>query len=115
MTAEEDRQTGHALAANQADLDLLPVGLNCNGRCESALKEIDDVDSSIWPFEILPKLQGYRLEVRLQQIEVVNRKGREQAIFASRRRALLTAQAGAPRPAAIDACGHAALLPVMDC
>jgi hypothetical protein len=53
VIAEHDGQTRHALAANQSDLDLLSVGLNCNDGCESLLGEINGVDSPVRPFEML--------------------------------------------------------------
>jgi hypothetical protein len=35
VIAEHDRQTCNALAADQSDLGLFAVGLNCNNGCES--------------------------------------------------------------------------------
>jgi hypothetical protein len=53
VIAEHDRQSRHALAANQSHLDLLAVGLNGNDRCEAPFGEINGIDSPVRSFERL--------------------------------------------------------------
>jgi hypothetical protein len=52
VIAEYDRQTRHALAANQSYLDLLAIGLNCNNGCESPFGEVNGVNSPVGSFEL---------------------------------------------------------------
>ena len=41
VIAEHDRQTGHAFAADQPDLGLFAIDLNCNNGCEPRLGKIN--------------------------------------------------------------------------
>jgi hypothetical protein len=53
VIAEHDRQSRHALAANQPDLDLLAARLNGDNGCESPFGEINGLDSPVGSFERL--------------------------------------------------------------
>jgi hypothetical protein len=64
MIAEHDGQPCHALPSNQADFDLLAVGLNSDDGREAALREIGRLNSSVGLFEALPHAELHGFEVR---------------------------------------------------
>ena len=61
MIAEHDRQTRHALAANQPDFDLLAVGLNGDNGCESRFGENKRRRFACWVFRETFASQGSRI------------------------------------------------------
>src|SRR3954452_15231731 len=80
VAAEDYRQTGHALAADEADLDAGFAASFRDHGGKAGLDEIDVVDSSFARLEHLLhwKVEGF--QVWLQQVEVLARKARKDAI-----------------------------------
>jgi hypothetical protein len=81
VIAEDDGKAAHAFAANQPDLDAFAVGLNGDDGCESAFWEINGVNGLVQLFERHSQPEVHRFELRLQQSQVVGRKGCEQSVI----------------------------------
>jgi hypothetical protein len=59
MIAEDDGYASHALASDQADLDLIVLRLASDDRSEPTLREIDRINAHISFFEALMETQNY--------------------------------------------------------
>jgi hypothetical protein len=88
MVAEHDWKPRHALSTDQANLDLL-LELDGYDRRESALQEIDNINSLMGVFQMLPDREIYTCQVRLNEAVVGCRQQGEQLVAAAWHGALL--------------------------
>ena len=74
------RKSGHALAPDEADLDL-PVARSIrDDRGKSAIDKINVLDPTIADFELTPKGEIDGFQVRLKKTEVLARETKENTI-----------------------------------